>query len=106
MIVATTPLQNWLKKKLSSFNQDIVRMVQWDKWSLPIPLKHPGDSAAFNKKFPAKFVIFLEKKLPWNLSQKIVTSNIKTNEVLKFQALFGSLERPRDQIKLPRDPKE
>ena len=32
-------------------------------------------------------------------------STIKLNVVM-FQALFGSLERPRDQLELPRDPKE
>ena len=70
------------------------------------PLTHPGDSATFNKKIPAKFVIFFYKKIPLSISQKIVTCNIKTKHVLMFQALFGSLERPRDQLELPRDPRE
>ena len=30
---------------------------------------------------------------------------VKTRQVLMFQALFGSLERPRDQLELPRDPR-
>ena len=70
------------------------------------PLIHSGDSATFNKKFPAKFAIFFYKKIAMKFFTKIVTCNIKTRQVLMFPALFASLERPRDQIELPRDPRE